>query len=165
MLIALDRALLLASYNPGATADNVVSDAEVFHRLLLGEVPGRVGTSLTVTPGNVVEQGEAVETVQMTDTQQVDLAVSEADSKGVPLQDTLTWTVDNATSVSLVVSTDTQTCTCVAGLPGSAVVTVTDGLLSATQAIDVVPSAVATINVTPGTPTDQPPPPPPLPVI
>lgn len=51
---------------------------------------------------------------------------------------------------------DTQSALLVAGLPGSTVVTVTDGALSATLAVDVVPSGVATITITPGAVETQP---------
>src|SRR5207237_790861 len=62
---------------------------------------------------------------------------------------------DNETVATLDVSADTQTCTVVAGQPGSAVVTLTDGTISATLAVDVVPGSVATVEVTTGDPVPQ----------
>ena len=65
--------------------------------------------------------------MQLHDNEQFTLTVQAADSKGVPLQDTITWSVDDEAVATLTVSADTQSATVVAGLPGSAVVTVSDG--------------------------------------
>jgi hypothetical protein len=95
----------------------------------------------------------------MTDIQQVDLTVEAVDSKGQPVTDTFTWTVDNGTVVSLTPSADTTQCECVAGVPGTANVTVSDGSnppLTATETITVTSSAAASLQVTAGTPEAQP---------
>ncbi len=52
--------------------------------------------------------------------------------------------------------TTTYSATIVAGTVGSAVITVSDGTLSATEAIDVVAGPVATVTIGEGTPVPQP---------
>ena len=102
-------------------------------------------------------------TVQLTDTQQVTVSVSEADSKGQPVSDQLAWSVDNPGVISLVPSADTQSCLCVAGTDGTATgyITVTDSsvtpALTATDVITVVSSAATSLVISEGTPEDQPP--------
>jgi hypothetical protein len=104
-------------------------------------------TGTTITPGGPV---------QIHDNEQFSLTADPVDSKGVPLADVLTWTVDNDSVATLSVSPDTHTCTVVAGLPGSTIVTVSDGMLSATEAVDVIPGGVATIRITEGPVEPQP---------
>ena len=95
--------------------------------------------------------------MQLTDTQQVSLDVDPQDSKGFDVADTLTWTSSDDTVISLQPSADGKSCLCVAGVPGAGVVvTVTDGTLSATDNFDVVPGNVATLNISEGTPVEQP---------
>lgn len=110
----------------------------------------------TVRKGNIV---------QLNDLQQVTLSVAEADSKGQPVADSLTWAVDQPGVISLVPSADTQSCLCVAGTDGTAVVTVTDNSvtppLTASDTITVVSSAATSLVISEGTPEDQPPPAPP----
>lgn len=102
--------------------------------------------------------------VQLTDLQQVSLSVAEADSKGQPVADSLVWTVDDSSVIALVPSADTQSCLCVAGVDGTAVVTVTDNSvnppLTASDSITVVSSAATSLVINEGTPEDQPPAPP-----
>jgi len=157
--LALAAAVDLLSPLGEADAARVTATAQALFAWLVGPA------FLVVTPGTVVSQATGQPTgtptptggtMQLHDNEQVTLTVAEADAKGVALQDTLTWTVDQATVATLQVSADTQSALLVAGLPGSAVVTVTDGALSATLAVDVVPGGVATITVTPGTPEPQP---------
>lgn len=104
-------------------------------------------TGTPTTEGNLM---------QIHDNEQFDLVAAVEDAKGFPTTDALTWTVDNADAVTLAVSDDTLTCTVVAGNPGSAVITVTDGTLSVTEAIDVVPAGAATIALAEGPVTEQP---------
>lgn len=96
--------------------------------------------------------------MQLHDNEQVDVSVSTKDAKGFETPDEITWSVDNGDVVSLIGADDgtSKTVTIVAGNPGSAVVTVTDGVLSATLAVDVVPGGTATIGITEGTPVEQP---------
>lgn len=103
--------------------------------------------------GTPITQGG---TMQLHDNEEFTLSVSETDSKGVALQDTLTWSENsNGQVVTLQVAADTQSAVIVANLPGSAVVTVTDGTLSATEAVDVVPGTVAKINISEGAVSTQ----------
>jgi hypothetical protein len=89
------------------------------------------------------------------DSQQVDYNIEADDAKGQAVSaDTFSASVDNPSVVTI--NQEGSKFTAVAGTPGSAVVTFTDGTRSVTEAIDVVPGDVATIKVTPGTPTDQP---------
>ena len=109
----------------------------------------------TIRKGNIV---------QLTDLQQVVLSISEQDSKGQPVSDQLAWSVDNGDVISLVPSADTQSCLCVAGVDGTATVTVTDNSVSppltASDTITVVSSAATSLVISEGTPEDQPPAPP-----
>lgn len=99
--------------------------------------------------------------VQLNDLQQVTLSVAEQDSKGQPVADALAWSVDNGSVISLVPSADTQSCLCVAGTDGTAVVTVTDNSvtppLTASDTITVVSSAATSLVISEGTAEDQPP--------
>jgi len=103
-------------------------------------------------------------TVQLNDLQQVTLSVAEVDSKNQPVSDQLVWSVDNGDVISLVPSADTQSCLCVAGVDGTATVTVTDNSvnppLTASDAFVVVSSAATALVISEGTPEDQPPAPP-----
>ena len=97
--------------------------------------------------------------VQMSDTQEVTYAVAADDSKGFPVADTLTWSEDSAGGVVVATpSADGSSCLFVAAAPGTATITVTDGNLSASDLITVTPGAVASLVLTPGAVTDQPPP-------
>jgi len=97
--------------------------------------------------------------LQLTDVQQVNLAVEAEDSKGNEVTDTFTWTVDNGNVVALQVSADTTQCMCVAGVPGGANVTVTDSStppLSQVQPFTVVAGAATSLVITPGAIEPQP---------
>lgn len=96
-------------------------------------------------------------TVQLVDNQQVTATLNARDSKGQPTNDTVEWSSDNENVVTVQPSDDGMSCLVVAGNPGTgAVVTATDGTLTATASFDVVPGGVATIDMTFGTPEDQP---------
>jgi hypothetical protein len=123
--------------------------------------------SLHFTFGPVLRQGtgqptgttipEGAHLMQLHDDEQVTLTVQAKDAKGFDVADTgLTWTVDNDTVASIEVSDDGESCTILAGVPGSTVVTVTDGAaITATKAVDVVPGGVATITIAEGEVTKQ----------
>jgi len=100
-------------------------------------------------------------TVQLNDLQQVTLSVAEQDSKGQPVSDQLAWSVDNGAVIALTPSADTQSCLCVAGTDGVAVVTVTDNSvtppLTASDTITVVSSAATSLVISEGAAEDQPP--------
>ena len=110
-------------------------------------------------PGTpTVRKGTAV---QLNDLQQVTLSIAEVDSKGQPVSDQLAWSVDNGAVIALTPSADTQSCLCVAGTDGTAVVTVTDNSvnppLTASDTITVVSSAATSLVISEGAPEDQPP--------
>lgn len=125
---------------------------------------------LTLTPGSETYQqpgypGPAVPTktgahgmsVTMTDSQEVSYGVQAEDSKGQAVSDTLTWSSDDGGAVVTVTpSDDTLTCVFAAVAPGTANISVTDGNLSAVDVITVTTGAVASLVLTPGTPTDEP---------
>lgn len=102
--------------------------------------------------------------VQLTDLQEVTLSVAEVDSKGQPVSDQLVWTVDNSAVIAITPSADTQSCLCVAGVDGTATVTVTDNSvtppLTASDTLTVVSSAATSLKISEGTPEAQPPAPP-----
>lgn len=152
--LGVDAAVTIAA---GETA--VRNTAEVFLAWLKGTV------SLTLIAGPITDQQSGLPTgtpttqggtVQLHDNEQFDLTVDTKDAKGFETPDQVTWTVDDETVATVVVSDDTRTATIVAGNPGSAVVTVTDGTLTATEAVDVVPGGTALISLTEGPVTTQP---------
>jgi hypothetical protein len=83
--------------------------------------------------------------------------VAETDAKGQPVTtDTLTWTVADPTVATLQVSADTYSAVVVAGNVGSTVVTLTDGTLTATEAVDVIAGTATAIVLNEGTAEPQP---------
>ena len=157
---------------PPERAVDVTTVADVYYRWLEGPAvlfltidPTTFNQAAPEGPGTpTIRKGV---TVQLTDLQQVTLSVAEQDSKGQPVADQLAWTVDNGTVISLVPSADTQSCLCVAGVDGTAVVTVTDNSvtppLTASDTLTVVSSAATALVISEGTPENQPPPAPPAP--
>ena len=133
-----------------ASAGDVTATAGVFYRWLEGPAVMVLAFD-SLTYQQAAPEGPGTPTVktggkmQLTDTQQVTVSVSEQDSKGQPVSDQLAWSVDNGSVISLVPSADTQSCLCVAGTDGTATVTVTDNSvtppLTATDVITVVSSA------------------------
>jgi hypothetical protein len=104
--------------------------------------------------------------LQLTDTQQVAVAVSALDKKGQPtaVQGIVFASSDMAIVTVAPDAADPAKATIVAGLPGIAQVTVTadadlgEGVQAITGALDitVVAGAAASLSVTPGAPTEQP---------
>lgn len=97
--------------------------------------------------------------VIMKDNEQVHASLEFDDAKGFATVDAsaVSWSVDDPTVCAAVPDTDgSGGCTFVAGNPGSAVATVTDGVVSGTVAIDVTAGDVASIKVTLGDPVPQP---------
>lgn len=95
--------------------------------------------------------------MQIHDDEKFDLSLDFHDAKGVDTTDAdpATWTSSDEQVVTLVVSEDTHTATVLAGLPGSAVVRVAvalaDGtVLTATEAVDVVPGGAVTVSLVEG---------------
>jgi len=100
--------------------------------------------------------------MQLHDDEQVTLSVAVADAKGAAISDDpsrtdddLQWSVADENVATLQVSSDTRSCTVVAGMPGSTVVTVTLGDLQATEAVDVVAGDAALLTFSEGTPEKQ----------
>jgi hypothetical protein len=168
---ALDAAVSLFASEPNTPlAEAVLDCATVFLAFLNGGLLRLTVDARTYSQGDpALSQPTryAGDTVQLTDTQQVLLTVEPLDSKGEPTSDTLTWSSSDATVISLVPSADTLSCECIAGVPsaaGSAVtVTVSDGVLSASEPFTVVAGTAASLVITPGAPVDQPPAAPPAP--
>jgi hypothetical protein len=132
--------------------------AEVFLAWLRGTVRIRLyaGSATDQTTGQPTGTPTEGVPVQIHDNEQFTLTVDTKDAKGFETPDAVTWTSSDETVATITVSDDTRTATIVAGSPGSAVVTVTDGELSATEAVDVVPAGTATISVVEGPVTAQP---------
>lgn len=97
--------------------------------------------------------------MQLHDDEQFELTVSAVDSKGAATADTFTATSSDENVVTVVDSdADGKTFMVVAGMPGSAVVSIAEadgGPLSFTEAVDVVAGDAALISVVEGTPTKQ----------
>ena len=93
---------------------------------------------------------------QLHDNEQFDVVASATDAKGFVVADAFTAPIDNTAVATVVAGADGATFTVVAGTPGSAVLTVTDGTLTATLAVDVVPGSVALVDLVAGTPVPQP---------
>lgn len=153
-LAAIDRSLRFHD-GKGTVIDTVVADAEkllqfVESRALHLRI--RIGLIVDQSTGNIrIDQGGPE--VQLHDTEQVDLTVQALDSKGYPVADSISATSSDDTVVTLQQSGNTFTAA--AQAPGSATITFTDGNLSATEAIDVVPGDVAKITIAEGTPVPQ----------
>ena len=151
---------------PPDRAVDVTTVATVYYRWLEGPAvlflavdPTTFDQAAPEGPGTpTVMKGSAM---QLTDIQQVTLSVAEVDSKNQPVSDTLTWSVDQPGVIAITPSADTQSCLCVAGTDGTAVVTVTDSSvdppLTASDTLTVVSSAATSLVISEGTPEDQPP--------
>jgi hypothetical protein len=169
-LTALQLAVAVQTANkslPTAQAGDVTAMAEAFYRWLEAPVtlvlscdPLTYPQASPESPGTpTVMKGS---TVQLTDTQQVTLTVSEQDSKQQPVTgDSLAWTVDNPAVVVITPAADGYSCLCVAGTDGVATVTVADNTvtppLTGTDVLTVVSSAATSLMVSEGTAEDQPP--------
>jgi len=151
---------------PADKGSDVTTVATIFYQwlegpafLLLTVDPTTFDQAAPEGPGSpTIRKGNIV---QLNDLQQVTLSVAEVDSKGQPVSDTLAWSVDNSAVIAVTPSADTQSCLCVAGTDGTAVVTVTDNSvtppLTATDTITVVSSAATSLVISEGTPEAQPP--------
>lgn len=97
--------------------------------------------------------------MQITDTQQFDIDVTPVDSKGNTVPDSLTWTISSTAGTTLTVDdATTLKVTVVAGAPeaGISVVATDPNGLTGTLVFDVVGGAATILNLTPGTPVEQP---------
>lgn len=149
-------------------AQQAVHAAAQFFEWLTAEDPA---VRLVLTAGMVYEiaNGQRVivgwpvrkgRTMQLKDTQQVDLAVEAVDAKGFDVVgDTITWTSSDTTAVTLVPAPDGKTVTVVANSPavGVVITAADENGLTVTDSIDVIPGDAVALRVTEGTPVDQPP--------
>lgn len=97
------------------------------------------------------------EIVQLKDNEKVSLSVSEVDSKGAPVDaspGSISFTTDDS-NVATIDTSDPANPFMVAGMPGSTVLTGTDGTLSGTLAVDVLAGDVAGLTITTGDPVPQ----------
>jgi hypothetical protein len=128
------------------------------HRLRLIPAPFTFAQPAYPGPAVPTQTGDNGMAVTLTDTQQVSYSCEADDSKGQPVADTLTWSSDDAGAVVTVTpSADGTSCVFAAVAPGTANISVTDGTLSAVDVITVTPGAVASLVLTPGEITDEPP--------
>jgi hypothetical protein len=98
--------------------------------------------------------------VALTTIQQVLLTAAETNAEGgaVTPADTLTWSVDNTSVLTLQPGTGGLTCMAVAAAAGTANVTVTDpgaSLTSAPLQVDVTMAAATAVTISAGAPEDQ----------
>lgn len=145
-------------FNEGRGA--VVDTANVFYTFLTG------AASVSVHYGPIVKQESRTPTgqtggahVQIHDDEEFDIDLTDvADAKGAPIADRPGDTTDDPTFSSSdegvftyrIFNEDPRKVTVVAGLPGSAVGTISLGAVTVTHAVDVVPGDVATVNITEG---------------
>ena len=148
-----------ARIHHGTAQDHAtLSAAQKFFQWLVKPHP----VSMTITVGPPVEQGStspsmegSAVAVTLTDTQQVNLTLAEADSKGQPVTgDAVVWSVDNTSVLTL--TPNGYTCLVEAAAVGTATVTVTDGALTATEAFTVTAGAASALTLTADTPVEQP---------
>lgn len=154
-LAALDQAVKVVVAHE-ANASNLIDLAQEMYDWLTVPPPP---VSLALEVGEIHKQNDPEEPtpVQIHDDEQFTLTVQAKDAKGFDVTDAnLSWSVDDSTVATLQVSDDNQSAVVVAGNPGSAVVTLTDGNLTVTEAVDVVPGGVALITLAEGTVEKQP---------
>lgn len=146
--IAADEAAVLS------TADRFWAWTQGTTRLRL--TAGPVLSQATGLPTGTTHEGD---TMQLHDDEQVTYSIDTEDAKGFDTTDGATWETSDDTVASLAVSDDGRSCTVIAGVPGSAVLTATiagtDPALFATEAIDVIAGGVAVVKLTAGDVTKQ----------
>lgn len=98
--------------------------------------------------------------MQLADNQQVSMTVEATDAKGFETNEAgdvvVTWDTSDGTVLSLQPAADGLSCLAVAGNPGAALVTVSDGTNSGSLAVDVTSGPAVALVVNAGTPEDQP---------
>lgn len=139
--------------------DAVVATALRFYGFLIGPATASVTFGPIVKQNTLEPTGKAGSTMaQVHDDEEFDLTLTAADAKGAQVLDRIGDDTDNPTFSSSdesvftyrTYSDDPRKATVVAGMPGSAVGTITLGELSITHAVDVVPGDVATISIAEG---------------
>jgi hypothetical protein len=150
--------------------DDIIQLFDTFLMLIAG-----TAYQLLIMPGKVYEQGGDPGTgqapfitpggvVQLNDNQYFPLVVQAVDTKGFPVPDTsaVSFSSSDTTVFDIGPLPDPDNpaggdVPCViAGQPGSAVLTGSDGNITGTLAIDVTPGGVAALTITAGTVADQP---------
>ncbi|MGV9535025.1 hypothetical protein ACWEU6_21895 [Streptosporangium sandarakinum] len=150
---ALDAALTLHS-GQAVDLDAIRATAEVLAAWLGGTA------RISLTPGPVADEGSTVPDgteqegiiVQINTGEKFTVSVDTEDASGYDTVETIEWSTDEESVVTLNVSEDTRSCEVVSGAPGSAVITAKISALGlmATLAVDVVPAGTATIELVPG---------------
>lgn len=160
-----DRFTLVAAVTGVAAATRELLDtAGMVFRWLVGPVSitlafGPIQDQDTLEPTG--ETGSAV--TQLRDNEQFTLTLTAQDAKGAAVLDDTTTTTDDPAWTSsdeqvftiVVDPANSRSATVKAALPGSATGTVAIGDISATFAVDVVPGAVALVNLAEGPVTEQ----------
>lgn len=161
-LIARAAAAITAALTtgPGTPEDEVLARAAKVAAFIEGRRITILPAALTYRQASAAQPRQTTITkegsVQIKDNEQFTVSVEVEDSKGFPVSgDTLTYTAADTSVVSLQPSADGLSCLIVAGNPGSTVVTVTDGTITATEAVDVVAGDAATFQITEGTAEPQ----------
>jgi len=152
----------LGELNPRPSVETLLNEAEKFAEFLAGSalavIEIRVGLIREQADGSVADvQPAEGDPMQLRDTQQVTYTLAGKDAKGFDV-DGEQFMAASSDETVVTVTQDGDTFTAVAGSPGSAVVTFTEAVsgLNATEAIDVVPGNLATIDVVAGDVTEQP---------
>lgn len=137
----------------------VLKTATAFYSFLIGPASAVVEFGPIVKQDTLEPTGKAGSIMaQIQDDEEFDLTIpSVADAKGAQIPD-LPGLADDPTFVSSdesvftyrIFTEDPRKATVVAGLPGSAVGTVTIGPVVVTHAVDVVPGGVATVTIEEG---------------
>ncbi|MFC3986419.1 hypothetical protein [Streptosporangium jomthongense] len=132
--------------------------ADVFAAYLLGT------TRIHLIRGLVVDEATGVpadptegETMQLNTGQKVRYTADTEDAAGYDTVETVEWSTNEPTVVTLNISEDTRSCEVVSGAPGSAVLkaSIPSLGLEVTEAIDVVPAGTATIKLVAGPVEDE----------
>jgi hypothetical protein len=170
----LDRATRLRAYDRtvqfdarwGRTLTQVLDDAETVYAFTVAGPESRIPVRLVLYSTHPDEQGspvpvqkgDSVVAVQMQDTEQFTVTVEAVDSRGNPVAgDSLTWTVDNTEAVAINVDpSNPMRATIVAGRPGNAIITVSDGTLSGQELVTVTAGAAVAFSLTEGAVEAQP---------
>jgi hypothetical protein len=137
----------------------VLATAVRFYAFLTGPATASVTFGPIVKQNTLEPTGKAGSAMaQIHDDEEFDIVLTAADAKGAEVLDRVGDDTDNPTFTSSDESVftyrtfneDPRKATVVAGMPGSAVGTITLGELTITHAVDVVAGDIATVNITEG---------------
>jgi len=94
--------------------------------------------------------------IELVDVEKVLLSIAPKDEDGQPVvTGPFTWTVDAAAVLSLQVEADGLSAWAISGIPGIAVVSVSDGTLTDTIQVTVKTGAPSSLNLSAGTPVHE----------